>query len=205
MSEPEKRCPHGYIAWMSYCNHCLRSELEQATAELNAKDARIAEQTSAAIGLAAVIEMERARAEQAEAQLAEYKGHMERAGMYGNAGRYWEGRWRDEHTGAAALHVQLAEAKSALSAMEAKQGSLAQRAIDATFWANQTGDKLAAANARIASLEKSMTVLREALEPFVKSAPRYDKCADHRPLMYSWTDGETLTVGDLRKARAALA
>ena len=101
--------------------------------------------------------------------------------------------------------VRAEQAEKRVVELEANQASLAKRAIDATFWANQTGDKLAAANARIASLEKSVTVLREALEPFVKSAPRYDKCADHRPLMYSWTDGETLTVGDLRKARAALA
>ena len=54
----------------------LRSELEQAKTKLAAKDARIAEQTSAAIGLAAVIEMERARAEQAEAQLARIRSIM---------------------------------------------------------------------------------------------------------------------------------
>lgn len=51
----------------------------------------------------------RERAESAEARVAELERHLENSGMYGNAGRYWEGRWRDERTGNAGLLARIAE------------------------------------------------------------------------------------------------
>lgn len=87
---------------------------EQAEAALAAANARIeileagfpfhiirAEQTEAALALA-------------NARVGELEHHLEKSGIYGNAGRYWEGRWRDEHTGAAHANARVGELEAAL-------------------------------------------------------------------------------------------
>jgi hypothetical protein len=54
-----------------------------------------------------------ARAERAEARIAELERHLENAGIYGNAGRYWEGRWRDDHARAERAEAELEKCKTA--------------------------------------------------------------------------------------------
>jgi hypothetical protein len=54
--------------------------------------------------------------------------------------------------------------------------------------------------------EPGESELREALEPFALAANRYDKCKDKRPLAFAHEFHlETLSIGDLRRARSALS
>jgi hypothetical protein len=68
--------------------------------------------------------------------------------------------------------------------------------------------KAAAARSALAQSDVEPVAWREALEPFVKAANHLEKCRDDRPLWAAldagWAQREkvTLTVGDLRRARA---
>jgi chromosome segregation ATPase len=66
--------------------------------------------------------------------------------------------------GAAAKNARIAE-------LEAKNADLSKRAVDATFWANQTGDKLSTARAEIEALSKERD---QAIAASVQGATYHD-------------------------------
>ena len=57
----------------------------------------------------------------------------------------------------------------------------------------------------LAPIDGDSVIASEALRPFAEAADRYDKCRDDRPLIYTMQHDETLTVGDLRKAKNAFS
>jgi DNA repair exonuclease SbcCD ATPase subunit len=81
-------------------------DLEDANA---AKNAKIAELRQLCDEAADIVRPLREEIETLRKRVAELERHLENAGVYGNAGRYWEGRWRDEHAGNARLVARIAE------------------------------------------------------------------------------------------------
>jgi predicted nucleic acid-binding Zn-ribbon protein len=133
----------------------MAEEIDGLQAELAAKDARVAELTAVKIPSGEI----NAMPERVRSYIAALETACDPSGTIRDNYRLTEEN-RGLRTECSSLFSRAERAEARIAKLEAANTALAKRAVDATFWANQTGDKCADANARA---EAELAEVREQL------------------------------------------